>query len=206
MWKQSRTRIVISLATLVFGLPVQGRVVDIVVGVTPNCPEGFQVCWSESYQALTELEHVTSVASKPDPYNCTATIQVKDADLPPVSRWREQFEAKMQGRATFRGVEVTLEGTVAIEGDNLLFRSTDVSASVILLPFENKLQWNFRKRRQRGAEESEKTEYAELLKAVHAAGKNPVLVRIVGPLSNRGSNATVEVRELFLLAPATLPN
>ena len=103
-------------AVLTAAAPAPAGILDIIVGITPSCPEGFMGCWGEASQALGMLEGVESVAINPDTYNATASVHLEGDYLPDPAKWREQFQKILGERIGFRGVEVTVEGTLTHRG------------------------------------------------------------------------------------------
>ena len=188
-------------AVLTATAPARAGILDIIVGVTPSCPEGFMGCWGETSQALGMLEGVESVAINPDIYNATASVHVKADYLPDPAKWREQFQKILGERIAFRGVEVTVEGGLTREGDGLLLSLPESPQPLRLAALQNKLQWNFKKKRPRGVEEEERRAYEEL---VAIAGKSPsksIIVQVTGPLQTSNGSVVLEVREFFVVQP-----
>ena len=194
-----RTEIVALLVALLTAAgPAPARILDVVVGVTPSCPEGFMGCWGEASQALSMLEAVESVAVNPDTYNATASVHLKDARLPDPVKWRQQFESILGERIAFRGVEVTVEGTLGVEGDALLLSLPESPQPLRLAMLENKLQWNFKKKRARGVEEEERRAYDELVAIARGSRSKPLIVQVTGPLRALDGSLVLEVREFFV--------
>ena len=103
-------------AVLTAAAPAPAGILDIIVGITPSCPEGFMGCWGEASQALGMLEGVESVAINPDAYNATASVHLEGDYLPDPAKWREQFQKLLGERIGFRGVEVTVKDTLTDRG------------------------------------------------------------------------------------------
>jgi galactose oxidase len=171
---------------------------EIVVGVTPNCPYGIKACWSGAYEALGRLEGVESVAAVPDAYNCTASIRLKGKGLPDPKKWADQFVAAVDKSHVFRGVEVTVEGTLEKAQDGLAVRIPGMDAPLRLAHLQHKLQWNFKKSAARQPEPDEKDAYEALATAKDAKG-GAGKVNVTGPLRKEGNGYVVEVREFTRL-------
>ncbi len=58
------------------------------------------------------MECVESVDKTPNAYNCTASVHLKDNSLPDPDKWAEQFKKTVDQAYGFRGVEVSISGTV----------------------------------------------------------------------------------------------
>ena len=191
-------------AVLTAAAPAPAGILDIIVGITPSCPEGFMGCWGEASQALGMLEGVESVAINPDAYNATASVHLEGDYLPDPAKWREQFQKLLGERIGFRGVEVTVEGTLTIEGDALLLSLPESPQPLRLAVLQNKLQWNFKKKRPRGAEEEELRAYEELVAIAGKPPSNPLIVQVTGPLRASNGSLVLEVREFSMIAPEKL--
>ena len=181
--------------------PASAGILDIVVGLTPTCPEGFMGCWGEASRALRALDGIESVATHPDLYNATASIHLKNDQLPDVEKWSAQFRTALGERIGFRGVEITVEGTLQREGDALFLHLPESPQPLRLAALENKLQWNFKKKRARGPEEEERRAYADLVAKFGKAPPKPLTVQVTGPLHSSKEGAVVEVREFFVIGP-----
>lgn len=194
----TRLKAIGTLATLFAVVsPTSAGIFEVTVGVTPSCPEGFMGCWGESTQGLRALDGVQSVAANPDLYNATASVHLKTERLPDVAKWREQFQKAFGGRIAFRGVEVTVEGTVKKEGEAWWLELPESPKPLRLAALENKLQWNHQKKSARGPEEEERRAYADL-SAKAGKAKAPLMVRVTGPLRSTDGTTILEVREYFL--------
>lgn len=81
-----------------------------VLGITGLCPYGIGACWGGASEALHQLDGVLQVAQAPDPATSTAALTLTTPGVPPLSRWRDQFTAMVNGSYQLRGFEVTLTG------------------------------------------------------------------------------------------------
>jgi hypothetical protein len=147
------------------------------------------------------LDGIASVSESPDAYNCTARVHIKGSGLPEASRWAEQFKSRVGRIYEFRGVEVTVEGTIEARGDVLLVRVPGVGDPVALKPLETKLQWNFRKAKARQPEPDEKDAYQQLAQQKSAARNGWFTVQVTGPLEQTAAGFSLQVREFFPMAP-----
>jgi hypothetical protein len=175
---------------------------EITVGITPTCPYGMTACWQSAAQSIAQLETVQKVAAFPDAYNCTAQVWLKQgAGLPDLKKWHEHFKAMVGESYVFRGLEATLAGTLEQKEGLLYLQSQALDQPVRLMPFKDKLQWNFLKQRARGPEEDERTAYQQLEASSNEAKDKPLEVRVTGPIQNPNGGTVLEVREFFTLTP-----
>ncbi len=195
-------------AAALFALPVLGvapaasadeaseQGLEIVLGMTPTCPYGVKACWPNLREALQQVKQIAHVGD-PNPYNCTAQVRLKAAGLPDLKQLQAELSAQIGRNALFRGVELTLEGTVEKTGGKLVFKPKTLAETLVLGPLQHKLQWNYHKAKARGPEEEERLAYQQL-EAQAPAGK-PIKVRITGPLQSKEAGPQLEVREFFVL-------
>jgi hypothetical protein len=182
------------------GRVVQGQVRDVVVGVTPTCPEGFGTCWAGIYAGLRTLDNVQLVSKNPDEYNCTVSVRLKKSNLPDLESWRQHFLSKNDRQIAVRGAEVTLEGEVRKESDKALVCNVpDIDKPLRLAPLQNKLQWNLKKGRARGPEPEEAAAFSSLAKQLGASDASTMRVMLVGPLQSTKDGVVLEVREFYPL-------
>jgi len=88
----------------------------VVVGLTSTCPYGISACWGGAYEALQHLHGVDAVRPIPNPTDSTAEVFLKHGGLPELDKWPEEFARTANGSYLFRGVEITLSGTVELRG------------------------------------------------------------------------------------------
>lgn len=176
---------------------------EVVVGITPNCPYGMKSCWPNARAAFERVSLVKHIGEV-DYYNCTASLLMKEPGLPDVEKLRKEFTGLMGETYFLRGVELTLKGTLEIK-DGVLHLTCSVPAlSIPLAKLEHKLQWNYHKQRARGPEDEERAAYQELVEKVTTAGASPVRASVTGPLhtSAPGVSPVLEVREYLELQSA----
>lgn len=191
--------VIAALAPFVEAPPAAGQIQDVSVGVTPSCPYGISACWGGAFDALKRLDNIAWVSSAPDPYNCTAQVRLKESKQPDPTHWAEQFQAVVGENHRFRGVEITIRGTVHKRKDNLVLESPGMPP-LPLVPLEHKLQWNFRKAAPRQPEPDEQAAHKQLTKLVRKNGETTT-VEVTGPLRPTEQGLALEVREFFQQAP-----
>jgi hypothetical protein len=195
-------RALLCCAPLTFALwsePARAQVTEVVVGVTPTCIYGMNACWGGAYQALGRLDDVETVERTPDAYNCTAHLFLKDKALPDIDQWAEQFRSIVGQSYVFRGVEVTVVGSIEGREDGLNLQVPGLKQPVTLAPLQHKLQWNFAKASARQPEPDEQAAYAQFADKSKATMPGPVKVQVTGPLRKTDTGVVLEVREFFLL-------
>jgi len=141
---------------------------------------------------------VASVEKTPNAYNCTARIYLKGGQWPDPDKWAAQFKAMVDQAYRFRGVEVSVVGTVEGTADHPVLKVPGLDQPVVLRPFQHKLQWNFKKRTARQAEPDEQEAYQEL--APKKEGQAPGgRIQVTGPLVKSNQGYILEVREFTAL-------
>jgi len=172
---------------------------EIVVGVTPTCPEGFGTCWPGIYHGLGEINDVELVSQTPDVYNCTVEVRLKKPGLPHFVGWLRHFESKGDRQIALRGVEVTIEGQVRKQKDNLVIQLPDIDRPLPLAPLAHKLQWNLRKGRARQPEPDEAAAYDQLVEQFTKSGGDAMHALLIGPLQATKDGNLLEVREFYVI-------
>ena len=167
------------------------------VGVTAACPYGISACWGGAYQALSGMEDVEIVRPIPNADDSTAYVYLKHNGLPPVNHWPAQFARTANGTHLLRGVEVTLDGVVQLQGSVLTLIGSDTRPDITLaaLQAENKIQWDHQTGALKPMQPEEQTAFADLAAQVQQSG-GTLKANVTGPLSRTGD--TVEVRKFAL--------
>ena len=166
----------------------------VVVGVLGTCPYGIGACWGGAHEALATLEGVQAVDPIPDADNSTANVYLEANRLPPLRRWEEQFGRVVNGSYTLRGVEMTVEGTLAARRGELFLDAEGNRPRVLLRPLgaASKIQWNRATASPRAPEPQEADAYQNLAAAQGTAEDRRVTV--TGPLEETDSGYLLEVR------------
>lgn len=102
----------------------------VTVGLTSTCPYGLGACWGGAYEALKKLSGVTAVETIPSAENSTAGVYISQ-ELPALDRWPQELAASANGSYTFRGVEMTLQGTARVVNDTV--ELTTASGQIVQL-------------------------------------------------------------------------
>jgi galactose oxidase len=187
------------IALLVLGFwanPAIAQVEEVAVGITPSCPYGLEACWAGAYDALSRLEGVESVSKRPDAYNCTAKLRIKSNSLPDPEKWAGQLKQLVDEAYGFRGVEVSVCGTLESHDGSLAIRVPGVERPITLVPFQHKLQWNSKKDSPRQPEPDERDAHKELATRAKDAKDSPLKIRVTGPLTKSQDGYQLEVREV----------
>jgi hypothetical protein len=167
----------------------------VVVGITATCPYGLSACWGGAYQALTRLRGVEVVKDTPDGEDSTADVYLKHDGLPDIDLWPHEFARIANGTHPFRGVEVTLEGTVRADQGTLVLTGNETRPPVRLEPIQaaHKIQWDFATRARKPLEPAEQSAYDNLAAAARAGAGSTNAV-ITGPLLKTHTGFVLEVR------------
>ncbi len=184
------------------------QVHEVVVGITTTCPYENAIegnCWSGAYRALVDLEGVKAVDKSANGYNCTARVYLKDNVFPDPDKWVLQFKKSVDQAYVFRGVEVTVDGTVAGDDSGLVLRVPGVERPITLGPLQNKLQWNSKKNAARQPEPDERDAYQQLTDRKKEAKAKEFSVNVTGPIRNTDQGLLLEVREFFVRTADTPP-
>ena len=125
----------------------------------------------------------------------TAEVYLRGQGLPDLDRWPEQLAEWANRSYDFRGVEVTLAGTVREQDGTLVLTGPTLGGPVRLAPLGQgmKIQWDHQARRPRDATDEEMSAYRNLLQARQDPAGGEAPVRLTGPLG-RGRMPASEVR------------
>jgi hypothetical protein len=184
------------------------EVIEVRVGVTPNCPYGFPACWASAEEGLRKLPGVLAApdAIVPDFATCTAKVLMKGGRLPDLAEWQRRFPEVVGKAHLLRGVEVTIEG-VAYQptAGELVLRAPGLAQPVALDPLRSssqKLQWNFKSHSAVALLPVERDQHRQLLELVRAASPGAeVKVRATGLLNYENGKPRVELREFSPAKP-----
>jgi hypothetical protein len=169
----------------------------VVVGVTPTCPYGISACWGGAYEALKHMHGVRLVRPVPNAKDSTAYIYLKHDGLPDLDAWPKQFAHVANGTHFFRGVEVTVNGTLEFQGgDTMLMEGGDVRPPILLQPIEaaDKVEWDAAKQSPQPLDPDERDAYRRLRAKVSSVG-GILDATVTGPLKKVGESFILEVRK-----------
>lgn len=166
----------------------------VLVGLTANCPYGVGACWGPAYEALKTLADVAAVAPIPSAEHSTAEVYLTHRGLPQIERWPEQFARSANGSYDFRGVEVTVTGTIEMLDGTLRLVGRSFDGTIALKPLSEgqKLQWDHRSRQPHDAASHELNAYAAAVQ--HVRDRSSHDMRVTGPLIKRGAEWILFVR------------
>jgi hypothetical protein len=143
------------------------------------------------------MHGVRLVRPVPNPKDSTAYLYLKHNGLPDLDAWPQQFAHVANGTHFFRGVEVTLDGTIEILAPNaLVMKGNDVRPPILLQPIEaaDKIEWDAAKQSPQPLDPDEKDAYLRLrAKVTNAAGVFDATV--TGTLKKVGDAFVLEVRK-----------
>ncbi len=178
----------------------------VTVGLTAKCPYGLGACWGGAYEALKKLGGVAAVRPIANAEHSTADVYLHDQGLPDLDSWPEQIARWANGSYDFRGVEVTVTGTVQTQNGSLQLTGPSLDAPVQLTPFRQdmKLQWDIRRRNVRDATSEEQDAYQKLVRTYQGpAGDESELMHITGPLTRTAAGWILHVRTFRSTRPGS---
>ena len=135
-------------------LPPDGT--RVTVGLTAQCPYGLAACWGGAYEALTTLPGVAAVAPHADATDSTAQVYLRDNTLPDLDAWPTQLARSANGSYTFRGIELTLDGTIEQHHSDLVLVGRHPSIHLRPLTPGTELAWDLATRQPRPATADER--------------------------------------------------
>ena len=170
---------------------------QVTVGLTAKCPYGLGACWGGAYEALNELEGVAAVRPIANAEDSTADVYLRDQRLPDLHRWPKQIADSANGSYDFRGVEITLTGTVLTQDGTLRLTgpSLDSPLTLTTLKQAGKLQWDHQARKTRDLTSDERDAYRRLEATVRENGGENGPIQVTGPLTRADDGWTLHVRK-----------
>jgi galactose oxidase len=162
----------------------------------PNQMRECRRCWGGAYEALKKLKGVAAVRPIPNAEHSTAEVYLDDQSLPDLDRWPEEFAQTANGSYDFRGVEVTILGTLREQDGRLQLIGPSVGTTISLRPLSrgSKLQWDRYAKKPMDASLDELGAYASLERWHRDSGSLDRQVRVTGPLSKIGIEWSLYVR------------
>ena len=123
----------------------------VTVGLTAQCPYGLGPCWGGAYTALIHLDDVAFVEPVPNQTDQTARVYLTHAGLPDLDRWPAEIARWANASYAFRGVEVTLTGTLVEEPTGPILTAPGLPRPLPLRRLRpgTHLAWDIRRRRRR---------------------------------------------------------
>ena len=176
---------------LVAGFAGQAEVISLTIGIDVNSPYGLSEPWVTIRDGLLRLDYVESVGNLPDRKTATGELRTKHGRVPDVAALAIAVRELGAG-ATLRGIEATVHGHLKKQGSDLLLKVSTTGETLRLAPLTKAIQ--------RGADtpQAEREAFAKLSAQLN---REPVEVRIIGPLRARaapGAPQTLEVRTVDL--------
>ena len=168
----------------------------IIVGITPTCPYGLSACWAGAYEALQHLSGVRVVLPVPNPKDSTGFVYINEAGLPNIEAWPKEFASSANGVHRFRGVEITVAGTIKAEPGGMIVIQADDTRSVVLLQpilAADKIQWDVAAAAPQPITQPEQEAYASLQDKVNKSG-GTLNATVTGPFKHGDRGYVLEVR------------
>jgi hypothetical protein len=168
----------------------------VTVGLATQCIYGLGSCWGGAYQALTELDGVAAVRPVPNAEDSTAEVYLRDGGLPDLDNWPGQFTSIVNGSYDFRGVEVTITGTVREHNGTLRLTGPADDHPVTLRPLAQgtKVQWDAATHRARDATRDELDAYQQLAEWHRDRTDEAEPTGVTGPLTKTDTEWNLYVR------------
>jgi hypothetical protein len=169
----------------------------VTVGLTARCPYGLGACWSNAYEALKKLEGVAAVRTIANAEDSTADVFLEGQELPDLDSWPIQLARWANRSYDFRGVEVTVGGTLRKQDGTLQLAVASLASPITLLPLGQgmKIQWDHSASRPRDAADAEIEAYQRLKDERQGLTLADATVRITGPLRKSGATWHLHVRK-----------
>jgi galactose oxidase len=176
----------------------------VTIGLTSKCPYGLAACWSGAYQTLKKLDGVDAVRPIADSENSTADVYLEHNGLPNLERWPAQISERANASYDFRGIEVTLIGTLGEQRGRpqLALQSTGVAVELRPLAETQMVQWNLKRRAPSEPTTNELAAFGQLQEVLRAAAGQAERVCVTGPLRREGGEWRLHVRK-FATGEAT---
>jgi len=126
----------------------------------------------------------------------TAEVYLHGDTLPDVDRWAQQITSIANGSHDFRGVEVSVKGSVQAQNGSLELTGPLIDKPVNLAPLEQveKVQFDRPTGAAKPATTEELAAYQRLVARCRAAGAGDFSARVTGPLRRKDAGWILHVR------------
>ncbi|MBN9101799.1 MULTISPECIES: glyoxal oxidase [unclassified Pseudonocardia] len=162
----------------------------VTVGLTAQCPYGLGPCWGGAYEALSGLDDVAAVDPVADTADSTAVVHLRGTGLPDLRRWPAQIARSAGGGYAFRGIELTVTGSVE-KREGRLFLMGPAPLRLRALRPGTELAWDLATRGPRPATAAERNAYRDLRRR---AARGPLTATITGPARRTRTGWSLLVR------------
>lgn len=151
---------------------------------------------------MTKLDGVVAVRPCATAEDSTAEVYLADAGLPDLDRWPAQLAQWANGSYAFRGVEVTLAGTITGERGVVRLEVPSLEDPITLLFPEPgaELAWDRAALRTGPATSAERDAHPNLFQATREYGRD-LAVRLTGRLRKTAAGWSLLVRLVDLARP-----
>jgi galactose oxidase len=158
-------------------------------------PSLVPACWAGAYGALKKLDGVEMVRPIADHRASVAFLYLDHDGLPDLGKWPSQFAQFANGSYTWRGVEMTLEGTIGNGPEGLILIAKPDRPAVRLAPLQraDKVQLDKANGVDLPLPTSESGAYSALAATV-ATGGGAAVFSVAGPIKKAPSGNLLEVR------------
>jgi hypothetical protein len=174
----------------------------VVVGLTSRCPYGLAACWGGAYQSLKRLPAVASVTREANAAESTAELFLNENGIPDLAAWKVRFKQSANGSYDFRGIEITLEGTVRTRAGRLFIKGPEYPpVEIRQIGAIDKIQWDWDRKAPLIPTPEEQGAFASLSAQFGSPARKSVGARLTGPFQVIGGEPVLFVRA-FELPPA----
>ena len=175
----------------------------VVVGLKSRCPYGLAACWGGAYQSLKRLPAVASVTREANAAESTAELFLNENGIPDIAAWKVHFKQSANGSYDFRGVEITLEGTVRTRVGQLFIKGTKYPrVEIRQIGAIDKIQWDWDRKAPLVPTAEEQSAFASLSKQFGSSGRKSVRAKLTGPFQVISGEPVLFVRTFELLPAA----
>jgi hypothetical protein len=183
----------------------------VIVGLGAVCLYGLGTCLAGAVGALKKLDGVktvTTVLAKDENRASVATLYLDHDGLPDLQNWPRQFFEFAKKTYAWRGVEMTLDGTLSSGSQGLILDANAHRPSVLLAPLQqaDKIQIDQDKGVANPLPLEEAQAYADLAAraAVQTEGAS---YSVTGPIKQTHAGYLMNVRTFqpYIEQPITLP-
>lgn len=170
----------------------------VTVGLTAKCPYGLGPCWGGAYEALTKLDDVAAVRPIANTVDSTAEVYLTHQGLPDLDRWPDQIARWANGSYDFRGVEVTIAGTVNERNGILDLTAPTLPTPVQLLALRpgTELAWDLQAQQVRPATNDEHDAHRRLIQRWRHRDGGAFAIRVTGLLHKTNADWSLSVRTI----------
>lgn len=172
---------------------ISAQVRTVTLGITTHCPYGVGGCWAEIRNGLNLPGAIAAIPQKPDTKTQTFDLHMREDWQPDPELFARNFKTMNVG-VDVRGVEAMVDGVVQKDGTNLMLRVNGSDVLMRLVPLTRTVQWDTKRNCATTPTRAERKAFEKL---AERSKKQPVRVRVVGPLIQESRAADKPVRQIL---------